>query len=322
VTATFEDVAEAAGRLAGVVHRTPVVTARSLDARTGGELLFKAECLQRTGAFKFRGAYNLIAQLEDPAAGLVACSSGNHAQAMALAARLTGRRALILMPADAPRNKREATEGYGAAVVEFDRYRDDRELLTRAYAEREGLTIVPAYDDPRIVAGAGTASLELFEDAGALDVVVVPVGGGGTLAGLSLVAGTLHPATQLIGVEPEANAPMHRSLAAGRPTPGPVGQTIADGQQVDAPGALNFAIAARAGARVVTVTEREIAAATLMLLERTKLVVEPSGATAFAAVLAGKVDVSGGRAGVMVTGGNLDPARLPAIASAALRRAT
>jgi threo-3-hydroxy-L-aspartate ammonia-lyase len=311
--ATFQDIRDAALRLDGVAHRTPVVTARSLNERAGGELFFKAECLQRTGAFKFRGAYNCIAQLEDPAAGIVTSSSGNHAQAVALAARLTGRRAVILMPSDAPRGKREATEAYGATVVEFDRYADDREVLTEAFAEREGLTVVHAYDDARIVAGAGTASLELLQDVAGLDVVIAPVGGGGMLAGLALAARALLPQARVIGVEPEANAPMRRSLAAGRPTSGPVGETIADGQQVAAPGAVNFAIVAQLGASIVTVSEQEIAAATVLLLERMKLVVEPSGATAFAAVLAGKVDVAGLRAGVMLTGGNLDPARLAAL---------
>src|SRR3954471_14750060 len=213
----LSDVEAAARRLAGVAHRTPVLTSRTLDGRVGAEVLLKPESLQRGGAFKFRGAYNRIASLEPErrARGVVAYSSGNHAQAVAIAARLVGTAATIVMPEDAPQAKVEATRGYGAEIVTYDRYSQSREELGRALAEERGLELVPPYDDPLVMAGQGTAALELLEDAGPLDVLVVPVGGGGLMAGCSTVAKARDPRMRVIGVEPEAGDDTRRSLAAG-----------------------------------------------------------------------------------------------------------
>jgi threonine dehydratase len=303
----IEDVRAAADRLAGVAHRTPVLTSRTLDARLGARAFLKAECFQRVGAFKFRGAYNAVSRL--PAgAPVVAASSGNHAQALALAARLHGTRATILMPRDAPPAKRAATEGYGAEVIEFDRYAEDREDLVAGLARDRGLTIVHPYDDPYVIAGQGTAGLELAEDVPDLDLVVVPVGGGGLIAGC---ATALAP-TRIVGVEPEASDDVARSLRAGERVRVEVGRTIADGQQLPTPGALTWPIIQARVDDVVTVSDEEIVTAMRFLLERMKVVVEPSGATGLAALLAGKVR-AGGRVGVVLSGGNVDPARLASL---------
>jgi threonine dehydratase len=309
---SLADVRAAAERIRGVAHRTPVVGSRTLDARVGARVLLKAENLQRAGAFKFRGAYHCISRLseQERARGVLASSSGNHAQAVALACSLLGCAATVLMPTDAPPSKRRATEGYGATVVEFDRYCDDRERLTQERAERDGLTIVHAYDDPRVMAGAGTTALELIEDAGPLDVLVVPLGGGGLLSGCAVVAKGLRAATRVIGVEPQASDDTLRSLAAGRRVTIEVGATIADGQQLAVPGRLTFPVVRALVDRVVTVSDEQILEAMAFLFERMKLVVEPSGATALAAVLAGELDVSGLRVGVVLSGGNVDSARL------------
>jgi threo-3-hydroxy-L-aspartate ammonia-lyase len=305
------DVDAARARLEGVAHRTPVFQARTIDERLGARVFLKAENMQRVGAFKFRGAYNHVSALsrERLARGVVASSSGNHAQALALAASLCGSRATILMPSDAPASKRAATLAYGAEVVSFDRYRDDREALTAELATQRGLSIVHAYDDPYIIAGAGTTAAELLEDRGELDLLVVCTGGGGLLAGCALAAKARFPDIRIIGVEPEASDDWRRSLRAGERVTVTVGKTIADGQQLQRPGELNFRVAQPLLEDIVTVSDAEIIAAMTLLFERCKLVCEPSGASALAALLAGHIDVRGQRVGVTLSGGNIDTAR-------------
>jgi threo-3-hydroxy-L-aspartate ammonia-lyase len=305
------DVEAAARRLVGVAHRTPIATSRTLDERVGASVFLKAENLQRAGAFKFRGAYNRVSTLApaDLERGVVASSSGNHAQALALAARLCGTRATILMPEDAPASKRAATLGYGAEVISFDRYRDDRELLTAQLAKERGAAIVHPYDDPLIVSGAGTSGLELIEDAGPLDAIVVCTGGGGLLAGCSAAVKLRSPEIQIFAVEPEASNDWQLSFRSGGRVKVEVGATIADGQQLATPGALNFAIAAPLLKDVVTVTDDEVLATMRFLFERLKLVVEPSGATALAALMSGKLRLPGQRVGVTISGGNIDTGR-------------
>jgi threonine dehydratase len=313
----LDDVRRAAARLEGVAHRTPLVASRTLDARTRAVVVLKAENLQRVGAFKFRGAYNTVASLSDEerARGVVTASSGNHAQALALAAALHGVQATILMPEDAPPSKAAATEGYGARIVRFDRYADDREALMAERRDRDGLTIVHPYDDERVMAGQGTAALELIEDAGPLDVLLVPVGGGGLIAGCSTVAAALCPGCEVVGVEPQVGDDTRRSLAAGERVRVPVGRTIADGQQLDRPGERTFPVILERVAAVATVSDDEIVDAMRFAFERLKLVLEPSGASALAALLAGRVPADGRRVGVILSGGNVDVARFSALTS-------
>jgi threonine dehydratase len=302
------DVRGAAARLDGVAHRTPVLRSRAVDSLVGAKVSFKCETFQRGGAFKFRGAYNAVVSLEPAvrARGICAASSGNHAQAVALAARLCGAGAVILMPSDAPALKRAATEGYGAEVVEFDRYRGDREDLMRSLAAERGLALVHPYDNAAVMAGQGTVALELIHQTGAeLDVVVVPVGGGGLISGCATVVKALAPQVRVIGVEPAASDDVARSLASGRRERVEVGRTIADGQQTATPGALTWPVIRERVDQVVTVTDEQIVAAMRLLFERMKLVVEPSGASAFAAVLAGAAVVTGLRVGVVLSGGNV-----------------
>ena len=319
---TPDDVLAAAHRLEGVAHRTPVVTSSTLDGRAGGRVFLKAENFQRTGSFKFRGAFNKIASLtaEQRRAGVAAYSSGNHAQAVALAASLHDTTAVILMPQDTPAAKAEATRGYGAEVVTYDRYAEDREALTVKLGADRGLTVVPPYDDPAIMAGQGTAGLELSEDAGPLDVVLVPVGGGGLAAGCATILTDRHPGIRVIGVEPETGDDTRRSLLAGRRVTIPIPRTIADGQQIDVPGRLTFEVNARLLASVVLVSDAEIVAAMRFAFDRMKLVTEPSGACALAALLAGRVPESAGaRVGVMVSGGNVGAARFVQLMGAGRR---
>jgi threonine dehydratase len=307
----LDDVERAAARIAGVAQRTPVVTARTLDERTGATVRLKPENLQRVGAFKFRGAYNTVAAL-DPAArarGVVTASSGNHAQALALSAALHDTTAIVLMPEDAPASKVAATEGYGARVVRFDRYADDREALMAEWRDREGLEIVHPYDDERIMAGQGTAALELIEDAGPLDILLVPVGGGGLISGCATAAKALCAGCRVVGVEPEAGDDTARSLAAGRRVRIPVVRTIADGQQLDRPGELTFPVIKERVDAVVCVSDAELVATMRFAFERLKLVLEPSGASALAALLHGRLDVRAARVGVILSGGNVDVAR-------------
>lgn len=303
----LDDVRAAADRLHTVANRTPVLTSRTLDRLTRAAVHLKAECYQRGGAFKFRGAYNKIASLDDLARrrGVAAFSSGNHAQAVALAAALRGTHATIVMPEDTPRAKLEATRDYGAEVVFYDRYTEDREEVGRALAGDRGLTLVPPYEDDLVMAGQGTAALELLEDVGELDLLLVCVGGGGLIAGCSTAAKGLYPDCRVLGVEPAARDVTKRSLEAGERIRMPVPQTIADGQQGDVPGAMTFEVNRRRVDGMLLVTDDEIVDAMAFLFERMKVVSEPSGASALAAVLAGHVDVTGQRVGVTISGGNV-----------------
>jgi len=297
------DVEAAAARLAGVAHRTPVLTSRTL----GDGRWLKAENLQRIGAFKFRGAYNAIASLpeDERARGVATVSSGNHAQAVTLAARLLGTTATILMPEDAPASKRAATIGYGAEVIAFDRYASDREALLAALVEERGVVPIHPYDDERVMAGQGTVALELLEQVPRLEALLVPVGGGGLIAGCATAA--VPEGVEVVGVEPAAGDDFRRSLAAGERVRIPVPRTIADGQQIDIPGERTWDVVRRLVTRVVTVTDEEIVAAMRFAFERLKTVVEPSGATALAALLRG--DAADARAAAVLSGGNVDAAR-------------
>jgi threonine dehydratase len=315
----LEDVELAAKRLAGVTHRTPVITSRTLDEQTGARVHLKAECFQRGGAFKFRGAYNKISSLDEDALrrGVIAYSSGNHAQAVAIAAALLGARATIVMPADAPPAKLDATRGYGAEVVLYDRWTESREEIGARLAEERGLELVRPYDDPLVMAGQGTVALELLEDAPDLDVLLVPVSGGGLVAGCSTAAKALRPAIRVVGVEPEAGDDTRRSLAAGERVGGEVPRTIADGLQAPMPGELTFEVNRRLVDEVVTVTDDEIVEAMTFLFDRLKLVAEPSGAVGVAALLSGKLDARGAQAGVVISGGNVGAARFAELVSRA-----
>ncbi len=303
---SLDDVRDAAARLDGVAHRTPVLRSRTLDGLVGAEVHLKAECFQRGGAFKFRGAYSLISTLDaaERAAGVVAFSSGNHAQAVALASQLLGVRAAIVMPQDAPALKLAATRGYGAEVVLYDRYVDDRAATAHELAAERGAVLVPPFDHPLVMAGQGTAALELLDEAGRLDALLAPVGGGGLVAGCATVAAALDPGIQVIGVEPEAGDDTRRSLAAGHRVEIPVPRTIADGQQITAPGELTFPIVQRLVSEVVLVSDGELLDAMRFAFDRLKIVLEPSGACGLAALLAGRVD-PGERCGVILSGGNV-----------------
>jgi threonine dehydratase len=296
-----EDVRAAARVLDGVAHRTPVITSRTL----GEHVVLKPENLQRGGAFKFRGAYNKISSLPT-GTPVFAYSSGNHAQAVALSSKLLGSPATILMPEDAPQSKLDATRGYGAEVVLYDRYSGDREAIADELAAERGATLVRPYDDPLIMAGAGTAALELLEDAGVVETLVVPVGGGGLIAGSATVAKDLG-VKWVVGVEPEAGDDWKQSFAAGAIVAIDVPRTIADGLQTHAPGELTWEVASRLVDEIVTVTDQQLVEAMRFAFERLKLVIEPSGAVGIAAVLNGLV--SGDRIGVIVSGGNVGAAR-------------
>ncbi|MFG3197639.1 threo-3-hydroxy-L-aspartate ammonia-lyase [Streptomyces sp. NPDC048208] len=308
---TLDDVREAAARLKGVAHRTPVLTSRTLDDRVGAEVFIKCENFQRVGAFKFRGAYNAAAQLppEQLAKGIAAFSSGNHAQAVALAARELGTTAVILMPEDAPRSKMEATLGYGAEVVTYDRYTQERTALGVELARDRGLVLIPPYDHLQVIAGQGTAALELLEDTGELDALVVPVGGGGLIAGSAVVAKSLHPAVRVIGVEPEAGDDTKRSLESGARVTIPVPRSIADGQVLPSPGEITLALNQRLVDAIALVSDEEIVEAMRFAFERLKIVLEPSGATPLAALLSGRVENLPPRVGVIASGGNIDTRR-------------
>jgi threonine dehydratase len=300
-----DDVRAAAQVLDGVAHRTPVALSRTL----GPNIVIKPENLQRAGAFKFRGAYNKISSLEG-GTPVLAYSSGNHAQAVALSALLLGSQATILMPTDAPASKRAATEGYGADVVTYDRYTENREEIAESLAAERGAELVRPYDDPLIMAGAGTAALELLEDAGVVDTLVVPVGGGGLIAGSATIAKAMG-VERVVGVEPEAGDDWKQSFAAGRIVEIDVPRTIADGLQTHAPGELTWEVASRLVDEIITVTDEQMVEAMRFAFERLKLVIEPSGAVALAAVREGLV--SGGRIGVIVSGGNVDAGRFASL---------
>lgn len=307
----IDDIRAASERLAGVTHRTPVFTSQTLDDLLGAKLFCKAESFQRTGSFKFRGAYNALAAecSRGPVAGAVAFSSGNHAQAVALAARLLAIPAVIVMPHDAPAGKLAATKGYGAEIVSYDRYSEDPGQLATELAEERGLVFVPPYDHPMVMAGQGTAAAELIADVGPLDALVVPIGGGGLIAGCGIAARALVPGIRVWGVEPEVNGDTQSSIAAGRRVTISIERTIADGQLVEIPGELTFAVNHQILADVQLVSDEEIVAAISFIFERMKLVIEPSGASALAALLAGRWDVDGMRVGVILSGGNVDAAR-------------
>jgi threonine dehydratase len=309
---TLQDVRDAAQRIAGVAHRTPVIRSRTLDGLVGAEVLIKAENLQRVGAFKFRGAYNAIRKLpaDQLARGIAAYSSGNHAQAVALSARELGTTAVIVMPADTPRSKLDAVAGYGAEIITYDRYTGNREEIGEKLAADRGLTLIPPYEHPDVIAGQGTAALELLEETGPLDALVVPVGGGGLIAGSAIAAKGLHPAIRVVGVEPEAGDDTRRSLAAGQRVTVPVPRTIADGQAAPTPGALTFSITRELVDEIVLVSDDEIRAALRFAVDRLKLVMEPSGASGVAALLAGRLSPAPPRIGVIVSGGNVGAARL------------
>ncbi|MFM7530927.1 MAG: threo-3-hydroxy-L-aspartate ammonia-lyase [Rubrivivax sp.] len=322
---TFDDVARAARNLAGHAHRTPVLTSRTADARTGARVFFKAENLQRMGAFKFRGAFNALAHFspEQRARGVIAYSSGNHAQAIALSARLLGMPSVIVMPKDAPATKLAATRGYqegqpASEVVLYDRYTEDREAIGRRLAQERGMTLVPPYDHVHVMAGQGTAALELVEqvrelDGGGLDALLVCVGGGGLIAGCAVAAHHLVPGVQVWGVEPEAGNDTLRSLAEGRIVHIDTPQTIADGAQTQHSGTLTFPVIQALVSGIVTVSDAQLVEAMRFFAERMKIVVEPTGCLAAAALFEraiGLPDLRGARVGVILSGGNVDVRRL------------
>jgi threonine dehydratase len=307
------EVEAAAARLAGIVRRTPLLAGTPLDEAIGGRLLFKAECLQRTGSFKLRGAYNRLVQLDDERrrAGVVAFSSGNHAQGVAAAARTLGIRATIVMPSDAPAIKLANTRALGAEVVLYDRFSEDREQIARRLVAERGATLVPAYDDPKVVAGQGTAGLELMQQAAALglmpDQVLVPTSGGGLTAGTAIAVRTLAPRAVVYGVEPEAFDDTRRSLAAGTLLKNPPeARSICDALQSSPPGALTFAINRELLAGVLVVSDAEVETAMARSFRDLKLVVEPGGAVALAAALAGRVPLAGRTTAILLSGGNVD----------------
>ncbi len=310
LSVTLQDVQAARERIAGHVHRTPVLTSRQIDEQLGCRAYFKCETFQRVGAFKARGAFSRLTLLspEECARGVVAFSSGNHAQAVALAARELGVPATIVMPMDAPASKIAATRGYGARVVLYDRLGgEDREAIARKYVEGEGATLVPPFDDDAVIAGQGTLGLELMEEVPDLDVIVTPCGGGGLLSGVSVAARGSSPDIRIYGVEPEAGDDMQRSLAKGEPVSIPLPATIADALQTTRPAERTLAIVSALSEGVVTVTDLELRRAMALLASRMKLMVEPGGAAAFAAVLHGKIpNVDGKKVGVVLSGGNVD----------------
>lgn len=308
---TYDDVAAAALRIEGHAHRTPVLRSRTADAELGAQLFFKAENLQRMGAFKFRGGYNALAKFDarQRAAGVVAFSSGNHAQAIALSASLLGIAATIIMPQDAPAAKIAATRGYGGKVVLYDRYTEDREAIGRKLAEEQGLTLIPPYDHPDVIAGQGTAVKELIEEAGPLDALFVPLGGGGLLAGSVLAARALAPDCKVYGVEPAAGNDGQQSFRSGAIVHIATPETIADGAQTQHLGSHNFEIIRRDVDDVLTATDAELVDAMRFFAARMKIIVEPTGCLGYAAARAMKEQLKGQRVGVLISGGNIDMAR-------------
>ena len=312
---SFDDVARAHERLAGVAHRTPVFSSATADAQSGATLFFKCENLQRIGAFKIRGAYNAIAQFtpEQRRGGVITFSSGNHGQAIALAARLLGVEAVIVMPKDAPEMKRAATQGYGGEVVSYDRYSEDPNDVVGRIAAGRGMTLIPPFDHPHVMAGQGTVAKELFEEVGELDVLITPVGGGGLLSGCATAAHAMSPRCAIFGAEPEAGNDAQQSLAQGRIVRIETPKTIADAAQSRSLGQHTFPVLQRLGAQIVTVSDDELVAAMRFFAARMKLVVEPTGCLGAAAVLGGHVDVRGKRVGVVLSGGNVDLARFASL---------
>lgn len=315
VDLSFADVEAAAARLAGHAIVTPLIESPALSERIGARALIKAETLQRVGAFKFRGAYNRLAQLsaDERKRGVVAFSSGNHAQGVALAAKLLGVPAIIVMPSDAPAIKVAATRGYGAQVKLYDRLTESREEIANTIAREKGSIVVPSFDDPAIIAGQGTVGLELVRQAQAigasLDLVLAPISGGGLISGVSLAVKALSPRTAIWGVEPAAYDDTRRSLEAGeRVTLKPEARSLCDALESPAPGVLTFPIMQRNLAGAVGVTDAEVAEAMRYAFQTLKLVVEPGGSVGLAALLAGKVNApAGGTVGLVLSGGNVDP---------------
>ncbi|MEU1881291.1 threo-3-hydroxy-L-aspartate ammonia-lyase [Streptosporangium sp. NPDC020072] len=312
---TYDDVRDAAARISSHAHRTPVLRSRRINESVGADVVFKCENLQRMGAFKFRGAFNALSRFtpEQRRAGVVAYSSGNHAQAVALAARMLDIPATIVMPHDAPAAKVAATKGYGGRVVGYDRYAEDREEIGRALAVEHGLTLIPPYDHPDVIAGQGTAALELLEEVGDLDALFVPLGGGGLLSGTALVAKELSPGCALYGVEPEAGDDGLRSLRQGSVVHIDTPVTIADGAQTQHLGAHTFAIISRDVDDIVTATDAELVEAMRTFFATMKIVVEPTGALGLAAVRRLAGDLAGRRIGVIISGGNVDVDRFAAL---------
>ncbi|EIM27855.1 threo-3-hydroxy-L-aspartate ammonia-lyase [Microvirga lotononidis] len=309
---TYEDVVAAARRIDGVAHRTPVLTSRTADERTGGRLFFKAENFQRGGAFKFRGAYNAIARLSPDAKkrGVVAFSSGNHAQAIAYAGQLQEVPTVIIMPQDAPAMKVAATKGYGGEVVLYDRYKEDREAIGRKLSQERGLTLIPPYDHEDVIAGQGTATKELIEEVGPLDMLLVCVGGGGLLAGSALASKALSPDCRIYGVEPEAGNDAQQSFRTGSIVKIPVPTTIADGAQTTYVGNKTFPIMRAFADDILTVSDTQLVDTMRFFVERMKIVVEPTGCLAAAAALHGIVPCKDKRVGIIISGGNVDPRAL------------
>jgi len=307
----YADVAAAHARLQGVAHRTPVHTSQTANSLTGAQLFFKCENFQRMGAFKFRGAYNALAQFtpEQRKSGVCAFSSGNHAQGLALSAQLLGIPAAIVMPLDSPAVKMTATRGYGAEVITYDRYTQDREAIGRQLAQERGMTLIPPYDHAHVMAGQGTAAIELFEDTGPLDLLLVCLGGGGLLSGCAVVAQQLSPDCRVIGVEPEAGNDVQQSKQLGRMVKIDTPRTIADGAQTQQVGQLTFPVIQTLVDDIVTVSDAQLVEAMRFAAARMKMVIEPTGALAMAAAMRGGVDVRGKRVGVLISGGNIDIAQ-------------
>ncbi|TWE11531.1 threo-3-hydroxy-L-aspartate ammonia-lyase [Rudaeicoccus suwonensis] len=318
----LSDIQRAADRISGVAHRTPVVTSRRIDAELGVSLHLKCENLQRMGAFKFRGAYNALSQLSDSAkdAGVVAFSSGNHAQAVALAASLLGIRATIVMPTDAPQLKLTATRGYGADVVTYDRHTEDREAIARELADRDGCALVPPFDDPAIIAGQGTAALELLEDVPDLDVVIAPLGGGGLLSGSAITAHGIRSTIRVFGAEPAAGDDGKRSFDSGEIVRIPVPRTIADGAQTTALGRHTFPVIRELVEDIVLVSDDELIAGMASLAQTCKLIVEPTGVLGYAAARSLAPQLQGARVGVIISGGNVDLQRFAQLISGTATR--
>ena len=313
---TYDDVVAAAGRIAPAAHRTPVLSSRTADEETGARLFFKCENFQRMGAFKFRGAFNALSCF-DPAqrkAGVVAFSSGNHAQAIALSARLLGMPATIVMPHDAPAAKVAATRGYGGKVVVYDRYKEDREAIGKRLAEEGGLTLIPPFDHPDVIAGQGTAAKELIEETGPLDALFVCLGGGGLLSGSALAARALAPGCKVYGVEPEAGNDGQQAFRAGHLVHIEVPKTIADGAQTQSLGKITFEIIRRDVDDVFTASDAELVEAMRFFAARMKMIVEPTGCLGFAAARRMKEELKGRRVGVIISGGNVDLARFAELA--------
>ena len=305
---TYEDVVAAAGRIEGHAHKTPVLRSRTLDERLGAQLFFKCENFQRMGAFKFRGGFNALARFDatQRKAGALAFSSGNHAQAIALSARLQGIKAVILMPIDAPQAKIAATRGYGAEVILFDRFTQNREQLAADLARERGMTLIPPFDHPDVIAGQGTAAKELFEEVGALDTLFVCVGGGGLISGSALAARALAPTCKVIGVEPEAGNDAQQSLRSGAIVRIATPHTIADGAQTQSVSEMTFAIMRRDVDDIMTVTDAQLVETMRFFAERMKIIVEPTGCLGAAAATLGGLPLAGQRVGVILSGGNVD----------------